>query len=641
MCRFLVESICVVVCALPLAATAGGQFQDFTKEELQMTVDPKAPGAKAVYLYCEDVQDDLGGTRTYYARVKILTEKGIEKATVHQLHGAGITGEVEGRTIHKDGTIIPLTEKPSELTDYKTKGQEIDSLVFTLPSAEVGSILEYRIKFRFHGFLVRPRWKAQLDLFVHKEHFVYKPDTLLGLAYTARMPRDAHISIQAGTYSLFLEDVPPLPDEDWMPPLNAYQWRVSFYQTRSRTVDEFWRTEAKFWATFVRDFTVPTGPLQRAAEDLVGASDSEMLKAQKIYAAVLKLENTDFTRQKSKAELKHAKMREIGRAEDVWKNRSGSGDEITLLFVALCRALHLKVAPMEVVDRSTALFDQELLDSSQLDDYIAVAELDGHEVYLDPGEKVCPFGMLLWAHTLTTGFRLEDKTAKIERTPSGSFNASNLVRSADLTIDASGELRGTVRCTLQGQEAVYWRQFALKNDENEVKKQFNEWMNGYLPAGVQGDFDHFLALDQYDSNLLAIVRVSGNPGAVTGKRLFLPGLFFASNSKHPFVLRDKREIPVDVHYARTEQDDVNYRIPAGFEVESGPQAHDIAWPQHAILSISTSKDSSLIEIKRKLAFSYSFVDPKEYGDLHDFYQEVSRADQQQLILRRTGATGGN
>ena len=34
------------------------QFQEPTKEELQMTADPKAPGAAAVYLYREETTDD-------------------------------------------------------------------------------------------------------------------------------------------------------------------------------------------------------------------------------------------------------------------------------------------------------------------------------------------------------------------------------------------------------------------------------------------------------------------------------------------------------------------------------------------------------------------------------------------------------
>ena len=63
-----------VIIAVPCLA----QFQEPTKEELQMTAEPKAPGAKSVYLYVEDQQDDSKSARVFYDRVKILTEKGKE-----------------------------------------------------------------------------------------------------------------------------------------------------------------------------------------------------------------------------------------------------------------------------------------------------------------------------------------------------------------------------------------------------------------------------------------------------------------------------------------------------------------------------------------------------------------------------------
>jgi hypothetical protein len=58
------------------------QFQEPTKEELQMTADPKAPGAAAVYFNIEEITDDPLHYRSFYARIKVLQEKGKELATV-------------------------------------------------------------------------------------------------------------------------------------------------------------------------------------------------------------------------------------------------------------------------------------------------------------------------------------------------------------------------------------------------------------------------------------------------------------------------------------------------------------------------------------------------------------------------------
>ncbi len=52
----LLFSPCCVATAFPSVLHA--QFQPPTKEELEMTSDPKAPGADAVYLYREEKPDD-------------------------------------------------------------------------------------------------------------------------------------------------------------------------------------------------------------------------------------------------------------------------------------------------------------------------------------------------------------------------------------------------------------------------------------------------------------------------------------------------------------------------------------------------------------------------------------------------------
>jgi hypothetical protein len=194
---------------------------------------------------------------------------------------------------------------------------------------------------------------------------------------------------------------------------------------------------------------------------------------------------------------------------------------------------------------------------------------------------------------------------------------------------------------LSGQEALRWRQFAILDDESEVKKRFNEVLKRDLPEGVQGDFDHFLGLEDYNVNLQGIVRVTGSLGAVTGKRMFLPGLFFESKAKHPFVAQEKRTISVDVQYAKSESDDVTYRLPAAYKVESSPQTSHVEWTDHAKLDIATTVDGDGVHVARDLANNYTIVDPRDYGKLHEFYQKLAAADQQQVVLARGAAGKGN
>jgi hypothetical protein len=633
------------------------QFQEPTADELKMTADPQAPGASAVYLYREETTDDETHAIVVYNRIKVLSEKGKELATVRVPYvvGQDTVSDVQGRTIHADGKVVALAVKPSDLMDVKAKTFQMNTVVFTLPDVDVGSILEYRLKIHFPEYRIsEPEWDVQLPQFIHKEHFSFHTHVVFGvqdssgkdldrLMLSWQLPGDIKVenNPKKQVYSLDLTNVPPLPDEDWMPPLNTLKYRVEFYYTTVKSSTEFWTDAAKRWAKDVEDEIKTTNGLRKIAADLVAPGDTELVKAQKIYEAVEKLDNTRFSRAKSQAERKKEKLKDIKTLEDVWKQKSGADDDIALLYVALARAAGLKAWPAKVVDRNRANFDLQYYSMRQLDDYVAKVTIDGKDVFLDPGQKMCPFGTMSWQHSLASGFQLSDGGAVPVLTPALSYKATFLHRVADLTIDATGEVKGIARYVLSGQDALHWRQVSLENDQDEVKKQFNESIRGEFPDGVQADFDHFLALDDYNVNLIAIVKLDGTAATATGKHFFLPGMFFEAQGKHPFVAQDKRTTPVDVHYAKMEQDDVTYRLPEGYTIESVPQKSDTMWGGHAELKVSSQTTGNTVEVVRTLVYNFALLGPKDYPDLHDFYQKVATADQQQVVLSRATVAKGN
>src|ERR1017187_9923324 len=93
----------VLLFALAAPALLHAQFQPPSAEELKMTDDPKAPGAAAVYLYREDITDESDHSHSIYERIKVLTEKGKELATIQipYLQGVSSVTDIQGRTIHR------------------------------------------------------------------------------------------------------------------------------------------------------------------------------------------------------------------------------------------------------------------------------------------------------------------------------------------------------------------------------------------------------------------------------------------------------------------------------------------------------------------------------------------------------------
>jgi hypothetical protein len=656
--------------AMPLTGVTQ-KFQEPTKEELHMTSDPKAPGAPAVFLYREETTNNRNHYISLYARIKVLTELGKEWGTVEVPYdGSGSESPIiEGRTIHADGTVIPLVGKVSDLLVFKTTNSNYKAAVFNMPSVEVGSILEYRWTIPLTGGTVSgvledqeqvlsgmlagstPEWEVQQPIYVHKEHFYWNPhssivptsgDSQLDyyvdgerthfLLFTERLPSGFHtIQSSNGDYTLDIQDVPAIVKEANAPPQGSFLYRVRFFHTPYPDPVVYWDNELKRWSRQLDQYATQTSTIHDAANQLTAGAETPETKARKLYDAVQALNNTDFSRAKNEPERKQLHMkRELKKAQDVWNEKSGSGNEIAALYLALARAAGLQADGFKVADRNERIFDANYLSLDQLDSLLVVLHIDGKDIDLDPGEKLCPFGQLHWTHIMAGG--LEESAKGPMYTPPNGMKDSVTAHAADLTLDAQGGMTGTVKILINGPAALYWRQLNLTTDPDEVKKQFNESLREVLPQGISGEVSGFQGIDTSAGYLSATVNVSGQLGTATGKRMMLPGFFFSTGPHTQFVAEEKREFAVDLHYAEQVIDDVVYRLPAGFSVESSPSAAQLPWPAHAALVVKTTPGTGTFDIKHIFARVFVLLDPKEYPALRDYYQKIATSDQQQLVL---------
>lgn len=621
-----------------------------------MTSDPKAPGAAAVYLDVDENDELEQGFTTFHARIKVLTEKGKELATVEipYLKGCEQIALLKGRTIHSDGTVVPLAVKPEDLLIVKTTDAQIERKVFSLPGVEVGSILEYHYDMQALpcGYYAPPSWDVQKPYFVHKAHYAYAPPDQQGLTAKPHgllldengnaassalswqiLPPGANFRVNpAGHIVLDIADIPPIPDEEWMPPTESFTYQVRFFLKSADNADDFWIREARRWSIALGDFTRPTSSLRAAVASIVGPGDSDAVKAKKLYDAVQVLDNTDFSRKESVSERRRLRLKDIERAQDVWEQKSGSGNEIALLYISMLRAAGLTADVMGVVDRDQGIFSPGYMDIDQLDSFLVILSVGGKEIFLDPGEKMCPFGMLNWNHAGAGGIRDSAEGPEMGITPSTAYTENSTLRVGDLTVNAQGAVSGNLRFVMTGQEALRWRQAALQNDEAEVKKQFDSELEATVPEGIEAHVGHFLAMDNPDANLMAMINVNGTLGAATAKRLVLPGFFFSARGSEPFVQEAQRQTSVDMHYAGIVTDQVTYRLPAGFAVEGAPQGGKVVWKEHAVYSTKTAASPGRFDSTRTMARAFTLAKPEEYKDLRDFYQKAAAADQAQLVL---------
>lgn len=215
-----------------------------TPEELKMTSFSEVPGADAIVLNKEEIDDDDMHVQYHYMRIKVLTEKGLKYADIEvdfnkktDLSGYTI-GEFFARTVQPDGTIVPFTGKGMDKVLEKDAINNYTRRAYTLPAAKVGSILEYRYTIRRDDHWFAPaRWSMQGDLYIKNEHFLWKPTDkeLLGTTRGGRESVSQRLtwakSLPAGVdvvqhktptgriqMEATVSDVMPFANEQYMPP---------------------------------------------------------------------------------------------------------------------------------------------------------------------------------------------------------------------------------------------------------------------------------------------------------------------------------------------------------------------------------------------------------------------------------------
>ena len=672
--RRLLPAIVLTAATLaPVVAFAQAKFIEPTKEELAMTSMPGYPGVAAVVLNKEEITKDDMHSVSHYRRIKILSEDGKKYANVelsyvttsgdyYSYDDAGndkTLEDIAGRTIHPDGTVIPFTGKPYVKVMEKGKDFKYQAKVFTLPDVTVGSIIEYRYFTRTSDNIVEPpTWIIQGDLYVKSAHYMWYPTSetvhdrhgdLHTITWFPILPKGAEIvhheipgmgahGLQQYTYELNVKDIPPVVDEEYMPPVANYSYRVYWNLISEHDAGDYWKTEGKDWSKDVNSFANPNGDLKSATQQIIAGATTQDQKVRAIYAAVQTFENTSYTRQHEQREDKAAGLNKVNNADDVFKNKRGSSYQLTALFIAMARAAGMQADAMMVPDRSKEFFLPEWLTMSQFDDTIAVVNIDGKDQYFDPGERYMPYGHLAWQHTLVKGLRQRGNETEFADAPVGGGYKDNMVaRVANLTMDETGKITGKIDISYTGAGALRWRHTALRGDDEGLKHDLRTSLEGTIPHTLEVKDVTVANVTDYEKPFNVVYQVEGTLGTWTGKRLVLPADLFLVNHKATFP-HEKREVAVNFDYPQWTRDALRINFPSNFSIEAAPSAAKYSFKTLAGYGMSIESAPTSFTTRREYIFADVFVLPPEYQQLRTFYSQFETNDQQSIILK--SATAG-
>ncbi len=298
-----------------------------------MTSDPAAPDAAAVYLERDEDVNIPEHFHRIYARIKILNERGKQQFSEYEIPyeaGQSAIRAVEGRTVHSDGTVVPFAGSTYDKELVKSGDVRVMAKVFAMPDVQVGSIVEYRYQIQYDDQWVFPaQFYLQQPLYVHHAHYQFIPAPINlessrqvqimdaqghphfanRMLYDATLPPGAKLRELPNGYDLVVDNMAPIADEPWSPPLSSFSYRLLFYYSADWTGQDFWNSSGHMWSKDVDRFAASSDRIAKAVGGIVAPGDTDTQKLEKIYATVMTVENTAFSRKHSEAE-----NREQGRA---------------------------------------------------------------------------------------------------------------------------------------------------------------------------------------------------------------------------------------------------------------------------------------------------------------------------------------
>ena len=616
------------------------EWQPVSPEDLQMKREPKAPNAAAIYLYRQVDRDDEDSTEFIYSRIKILTDEGRKYANVEipYLKGSNSIRSLQARIIRPDGSIVEFDGTVYEKPLVKARGVKMMSKSFTLPSVEVGSIIEYRYRRQMPvGWAFNSRWLLSDDLFTRRGVFSLRPssDLLLRWSWPLGLPPDTKPPAkERGLIRLETHDVPAFVTEEYMPPEDVMKYRVEFvYEGEDSNQQEegaYWRAFGKRSNSNVQRF-IKGRALEQEVARLVQPADSNETKARKLYARAQQIRNLSFERQATEQETEREKLADNHDGEDVIKHGYAYADEVTWFYYGLLRAAKLDASLVLVSTRDDNFFDPRLMNARDLNTCVVLVNLGDRELFLDPGVPFMPFAYLPWSETGVKGLRLDSNGGQWVTTTVPVATQSRVQRKATVKLSPSGTLEGKVTVTYFGLEASWRRVSERLEDATERRKFLEDDLEDAVPTGIDVTLTNTPDWNGSDTPLVAEFDFRA-PGwaASAGNRSLMPVGLFGGEEKHMFE-HSARVHPLYFTFPYLHSDEVVIELPPGWQVSAVPKPRSADIKVGSYSSSAETKGGTLT-MKRELMWNTILVQQKFYAQVRDFFQALRASDEDQIVF---------
>jgi hypothetical protein len=568
-------------------------------------------------------------------RIKILKDKGLERANVHikyySVRGYETVTDIAAQTYNLDaaGNII-ISKLEKKLIYTKELNKRHSEVSFTLPEVKAGSVIEY--KYVIDGS-ENGSWYFQKSIPVKLSRFTvdFPHQFEMNAIQNTTLPiKKETLSRSLNSLQVYtMENVPALRDEPFIYCDEDYLQRVQAILVAVNPDYAPRKSLLRTWPEVIKSLM---------EDDDFGVQLKRNIPRTADLDAMLK----DITDPYKKMVTIHEYVRNnmewngydniwaLNGVKSAWKDKKGTSGEINLIMVNLLKEAGLNVHPILVSTRDNGKVNTVFATISAFDKVMAYVEINGRKYVLDATEKITPSKLI----PLDV---LNSEGLVIEKIDTGEWGWQMLSQDDEIfnntvllmaDIDKDGLMTGEASINSTGYARI-GRMSRLK----EGKKQFTDTYINTESVGANVDSVYFE--NEKNDNLPLVQHVAFKQSlSSSGDYKYFTANMFSGLEKNPFYA-DNRFSDIFFGYKQHIVIIGNFKIPEGYQFEELPKNVKMIMPDTGIVFTRIAQvEEDRLSLKITLDFNRPSYYIEEYPEFKEFYKKLFELLNEQFVYRK-------
>jgi hypothetical protein len=260
----------------------------------------------------------------------------------------------------------------------------------------------------------------------------------------------------------------------------------------------------------------------------------------------------------------------------------------------------------------------------------------GRILFFDPTNEVTPFGQIGGYLQASYGLLVTPRGGELVQLPQQPSNMNSIQRTAKLTLDTNGRLKGDVKEVRMGDSATSqrWRLRTVTNDTDRIKPVEN------LLAGSLSSFriTHATVVNLQHTDQPFGFNYSFESDSYAknaGNLLLLRPRVMGSKSSGILETKEPRKFPVEFDGPVRDTDSFEITIPPGYEVDDLPPPVDSEY-SFASYHSRTEAKGDVIHYTRTFEVKELSVPVEKMEELKKFYRIVASDERNTAVLKPSG-----